>query len=550
MDRRIVNVASYNRVDSLIISLKSIYDQCDEINVCLNDHKGVIPDFLQQPKINLTMTDNSKGDAFKFLKLNDSNGYFITIDDDLVYPQGYVEFMVTKCKENDNKKIITLHGRNFNKFPIPSYYNSASEVYHCLKEVKKDVVVQFGGTGVMCFHTSILKKSIDDFIYPNMADVWIGKFAKENKIEIICVAHNSGFITYTSQKTTIYNSEINKDTLQTKIVNEMFGFTKKPELSVVIPAYNCKNHIDDCIMSIIKSGRDNDIEILVGVDGCIDTLNHIKNKNYHNVKYFYFTENKGPYSIKNTLANMSKSDKLLFFDSDDIMNQNMIGLTIKELNNYICVKPKYEEFGDRNKIRKFGEGVFGIGKETFLQMNGFEPWMMAADSDFMGRLYKTKPRILHTEQVLFRRRVHSSSLTNRKDTGMSSPLRAYYANISKNKKGHGNPDKLNVRGYIEITPNGDYIFQTSDVDNIIPTPEPPKEKNSVLKILDRPQVATPQKEAKEINYEEVNKVIYNKQTNKKNQGQGVNNQSAKTLNIKKKLFENIKGGITRESRRI
>ena len=101
----IVNVASFNRTESLILSLKSIYNQCDIINVCLNNHKGEIPDFLFSPKINLTLTDNSKGDAFKFKFLEESEGYFFTIDDDLIYPINYVEYMINKCKEHKNKKI-------------------------------------------------------------------------------------------------------------------------------------------------------------------------------------------------------------------------------------------------------------------------------------------------------------------------------------------------------------------------------------------------------------------------------------------------------------
>ena len=36
-ERRIVNVASYKRTDSLVKTLESLIDQCDEINVILND---------------------------------------------------------------------------------------------------------------------------------------------------------------------------------------------------------------------------------------------------------------------------------------------------------------------------------------------------------------------------------------------------------------------------------------------------------------------------------------------------------------------------------
>ncbi len=166
---------------------------------------------------------------------------------------------------------------------------------------------------------------------------------------------------------------------------------------------------------------------------------------------FYFEENKGPYTIKNSLAEISTTNNILFFDADDIMNQNMVEEIINGLKNYTCVKPKFNEFGGKSLGgTRFGEGVFGIKKSLFMSMNGFEPWMMAADSDFMGRLYKKGLKILHTPQVLFKRRVHPDSLTNRKDTGLRSIERARYAKISKNKRGDGNPKILHKRSYVVI----------------------------------------------------------------------------------------------------
>ena len=452
MEKVVVNIASYNRINSLINTLTSIYEQCDEINVCLNDYTGEIPEFLLSPKINLTFTDNSKGDAFKFLHLGTEDCYFLTIDDDIVYPSNYVEYMVSKCKFYNNKSIITLHGRSFKTFPIKSYYNSANERFYFFQDLNKDVEVQFGGTGVMCFHSSILKKNIDDFLYPNMADVWIGKFANDNNIKIMCVEHSGKYLKSIEQKETIFDNYKKNDSIQTTVVNQTFLNKKDVELSVVMPTFNNVNFIDETINSIIKSGIDRKIEILIGIDACEKTLKHIKTKNYPEfVKFYFFSENNGPYLIKNSLSKIAESDKLLFFDTDDVMNDIMINVIIDELTKNICVKPRYRDFGGQSLGgSKYGEGVFGIKKDVFLTMNGFENWRVAADSDFMGRLYKMKPKILHTKDVMFKRRVHSESLTNRKDTGMSSALRSNYARISKQKKGHGNPNELSVFPFSKV----------------------------------------------------------------------------------------------------
>jgi len=221
-ERRIANVASYRRTESLVKTLESIINQCDEVNVALNDFEGGLPPILYDDKVNLYFTDNSKGDAFKFLRLSESDGYFLTIDDDLIYPPNYVEYMIAKCKEYGNSRVMTLHGRNFASFPITSYYKSATERYACLDTVKKNVLVQFGGTGVMCFHTDLFKVGIDYFMAPNMADVWIGRYCLDNKIEILCLRHESGFIKYIPQKTTIYDHESKSDKIQTDLVNGLF----------------------------------------------------------------------------------------------------------------------------------------------------------------------------------------------------------------------------------------------------------------------------------------------------------------------------------------
>jgi len=222
-ERIIVNVASYKRTESLIRTLESIIDQCDEINVALNDHyMEEIPDFFYHKKINLFFTDNSIGDAFKYLNLVKVDGYYFSIDDDLIYPPTYVSDTIKRCKEFNNKKVVTYHGRNFPSFPISSYYRSASERYSCLSKVKNDVKVQFGGTGVMCFHTSLIKIPIDYFKNANMADVWIGKYCIENNIEIICLKHDEGYMKYIPQKTTIYNEASKSDKIQTGLVNGLF----------------------------------------------------------------------------------------------------------------------------------------------------------------------------------------------------------------------------------------------------------------------------------------------------------------------------------------
>ena len=216
----IYNVSSYKRKETLLKTIESIYNQCDIINVSLNSYDD-IPVELYDNKINILITDNEKGDAYKFYFLKYSNGYYFTIDDDLIYPNNYTDFMIDNVENYNRKSIITLHGRNFKEFPIKSYYNSSRTSYHCLYDVSDNIEVQFGGTGVMCFHTDLFKIDINYFEHPNMADIWIGKYAIENNIKIICVKHSKNFIKYSEVKETIYDKHKKNDTIQTNIVNSI-----------------------------------------------------------------------------------------------------------------------------------------------------------------------------------------------------------------------------------------------------------------------------------------------------------------------------------------
>jgi hypothetical protein len=135
-------------------------------------------------------------------------------------------------------------------------------------------------------------------------------------------------------------------------------------------------------------------------------------------------------------------------------------------------------------------------------MNGFEGWRCAADSDFMGRLYKNKVKLTHTKQIGFYRRTHSDSLTKHPDTNMSSKLRGEYSKLSKSKKYHGPLPNL-------ITEKFTKIFNNKLINPEIEKFQLVKNKintilNDVIKINVKPR-----EEKKGIDYDLINNVLSN-----------------------------------------
>lgn len=227
------------RESSLKLTMKSLSNQVDKLQVAFN---GFTDDQLFEP-VNpdddirtlricsygdpdlmiWKRLDNSTGDAAKFYNIETIEGYFFSCDDDLIYPPDYVQYMISKIEQYQRKAIITLHGRNYQPGKIGKYYGSSyrTEAYHCLANVEGDHQVMIGGTGVMAFHTDTIRVLYDEFKAPNMADLWMGIFAKQQGVPIIVAEHRSGWLQlgYDGEDT-IWNKHFNDDSLQTEIYNK------------------------------------------------------------------------------------------------------------------------------------------------------------------------------------------------------------------------------------------------------------------------------------------------------------------------------------------
>jgi glycosyltransferase involved in cell wall biosynthesis len=313
-------------------------------------------------------------------------------------------------------------------------------------------------------------------------------------------------------------------------------------LSVVIPTYNNTEFLVELFDSIEKNNSTFEFEVLIGIDNCVKTLEYIlKNKFPKNIRFFYFTQNYGPYVIKNTLAKISKNEKLFFFDSDDVLKSNSLNEIKNLLDKFDLVKPKYINFKDieGNRVFEktaFGEGVFGIKKNKFFDVNGFEPWRVAADSDLMGRLYKTRISLSHTKDILFDRRLHSQSLTIHPDTNYSSQIRTRYHLISRKKTKEDIVLKEYIIGeYQEIFQNSKFEFTNDGYeisDEVLDSIKSKEEKaKKLIGIFDKlPKKMADNSKPKSIDYDRVNFINSNQTLGRMNNAL----KKAKLENIQKK----------------
>jgi hypothetical protein len=293
------------------------------------------------------------------------------------------------------------------------------------------------------------------------------------------------------------------------------------------------DYLIECLESVSQSVKDINCEILVGIDSCEKTLELVEKNTFDDkIKFFYFKNNVGPYVIKNTLSLISNSDYLLYFDSDDIATHNLINVVLDNKNKFKVIKPRYIDFdlsvkninGTKEQSKKYGEGVFAIEKELFHVMNGFEGWRCAADSDFMGRLYKNNLHILHTNEICFYRRLHPSSLTRNSNTSYSSKMRSEYVNITRNKKDFGPLKQMIVGEYNSLTNKPTKV--EVKVETKVVTPDNFNKINDSIKIVPDTRTTNSQK------LEMLKNIPYIKHKNNDNNGNPVNINESSIIIVK------------------
>lgn len=203
------------RVDTLEKTVDSLSPQVDYIFVSLNNYTEV-PSFLKQKHIIPTLCDNTLGDAAKFLRVNDFGGYIFVCDDDLIYPDNYVDYMISKIEAC--KGVVSLLGKVYSTRPIKSFRTSYTELYRCLNEVVGDHKVDVCGTGAMAYHSEDIEVSVDDFHMRNMADIWMARLAHEQGVKMFAVEHPADFVEHVTYEDRIWVGT-RDDTAQTNVLN-------------------------------------------------------------------------------------------------------------------------------------------------------------------------------------------------------------------------------------------------------------------------------------------------------------------------------------------
>ncbi|MBS3175595.1 glycosyltransferase [Candidatus Woesearchaeota archaeon] len=169
-------------------------------------------------------------------------------------------------------------------------------------------------------------------------------------------------------------------------------------ISIIIPAHNEENYIEDTIKAI-KNQDFKEYEIIVVCDGCTDnTLEKVKQLAD---KIIVLRSRKGPAVAKNEGAKRANKDILVFLDADTKISSGLL-LDIKaNINNYAVgtakIKPSNKIFKHRlmmslknNILCRFGvsNGIIFCSRKNFEKVNGFLEKNKGEDGSFIQNLKK------------------------------------------------------------------------------------------------------------------------------------------------------------------
>ncbi len=190
-----VGIASIpEREISLRETLTSITTQADQVFLSLNDYTER-PDWMDAfPNVTATVREVNDGDSEKFAGVDDWDGYFISIDDDILYPPDYIDRLRQGLDKWGHDHAVGFHGGvtlGWNGFHV----TASGKRVRCLDDLDEDDPdINVLGTGAMGLHTAKIPIWREIFRHPNMADVQFACHAHIFGIPMACLSHRKGWL--------------------------------------------------------------------------------------------------------------------------------------------------------------------------------------------------------------------------------------------------------------------------------------------------------------------------------------------------------------------
>ncbi len=450
----------------------SLLPQVDRLCVYLNGYADV-PEFLDHPRIIVARSQDhgDRGAAGKMFWCEALSGFHFVCDDDIIYPPDYVRRTTQSLAKQGYRAAVSYHGSRL-RFPI-STYHSSRQVLHCMKHVGADTPAHVIGTGVLAYHTDLLRLQRADFPVPNMVDVAFALVAQRKRIPLLVLAHKGRWLRFI--KGTVGNSifahaaqpkllteprdvrrstsDVNTQTVLSWPRWQLHGTAQAPPLRVIrkqvltilIAAFNAVRWLPLAVESVLEQRLPTGwrLQVLIGVDNHPATSKVAHAIHDPRVGVVDMVTNGGPYFVRNTLELFTQGELVQSVDADDTIPPGRLFKFIRafEANpNLSFVNSWYSTVGENHATELVKGPAFGVWmfrRKVLDRLGGYYNWRCAADSEFVRRGFAAGLRSKVLPESLYDARQSGGQLTRHKDTNNKSPVRLRHSRrIKRDQAGY------------------------------------------------------------------------------------------------------------------
>jgi hypothetical protein len=222
------------RAEALQQVVASLLPQVDRLNIYLNNWEE-IPTFLDDPKINAVLSQNEIGDLGakgKFYWCEMIKGFHLTVDDDILYPEDYVEQILHGLSRYP-KAVVSYHGSILN---YPIFKKRNNKLTHFVKNCRKDMRVALIGTGVLAYDANQLDIDFLGFKSNYWADGWFSLQVRNAGFRCIVLRHKAEWLLpiptegpdiWSMNRTKLSNNQINEWINEYNLWDEMTLFSER-----------------------------------------------------------------------------------------------------------------------------------------------------------------------------------------------------------------------------------------------------------------------------------------------------------------------------------
>lgn len=238
------------------------------------------------------------------------------------------------------------------------------------------------------------------------------------------------------------------------------------DLDIIVPAYNVKNYIEQCISSLLNQNTDYKYRIIIindgSTDGTAELLSAYAKKNPNLIK-LVSQNNKGLSGARNTGLRISNSKYITFVDSDDYVSSDFVNsLLIKCFETAAdIVEGSYETVDLSGSTIKQYE-VPTTGENVFSLLYGF-PWGKAYKSSLLNniifperlwfedtmpiyRIWPKARRVFNINKHIYKYRINPQGITHSAQKNVKS-LDSLYITIQLLKDCKKENEKLDINVY-------------------------------------------------------------------------------------------------------